>query len=309
MPTTPIMRLRSLALLAPAALLLIAAAPASARWGDAGHRIIGEAAARALPAEMPAFFRDAEPDLTWLNPEPDRWRDQGEAALDPALATGLGWDHFVDFEGVPADAFKVKDRYEFLAALRAVNKDQTVGFLPFRITELTQRIRVDFRLWRAATDAAVKRRLEARIVNDAGILGHYVGDGANPHHTTIHHNGWVGENPDGYATDRRTHYRFEGAFVQSHLTLADVQPLVGTAATSVPNIRDATMAYLRQSHALLRPLYDLDKIERFDSGTVATTHQQFVARRLAAGAVMLRDLWWTAWVTSGQPTPQRAPRE
>lgn len=302
-------RVRAAVLLAPAMALLAAAAPTASRWGESGHRIIGEVAARALPAEMPAFFRNAAPDLAWLNPEPDRWRDQGEAALDNALASGSGWDHFVDFEGVPDDAFKAKDRYDFLTALRAVNKDQAVGFLPFRITELTQTMRVDFRLWRAETNEAVKRRLEARILNDAGILGHYVGDGANPHHTTIHHNGWVGENPDGYATDRRTHFRFESVYVQSHVTLDDVLPLVSAPATAVPNVRASTMAFLRQSHALLRPLYELDKAERFDSATVAATHKQFVTARLAAGATMLRDLWWSVWVTSGQPLPPRAPRE
>ena len=302
-------RIRAAVLLALTVALLAAAAPVASRWGESGHRIIGEAAARALPAEMPAFFRNAVQDLAWLNPEPDRWRDQGEGSLEPALASGGGWDHFVDFEGVPDDAFKAKDRYEFLAALRAVNKDQAVGFLPFRITELTQRIRVDFRLWRAESNEAVKRRLEARIINDAGILGHYVGDGANPHHTTIHHNGWVGDNPNSYATDRRTHYRFESAYVQAHVALDDVTPLVTTSAIAVPNLRTATLAYLRESHALLQPLYELDKLERFDSATVAATHKQFVTRRLAAGATMLRDLWWSAWITSGQALPPRAPRE
>ena len=33
-----------------------------------------------------------------------------------------------------------------------------------------------------------------------GVMGHYVGDCAQPLHTTKHHNGWVGENPHGYTT-------------------------------------------------------------------------------------------------------------
>ncbi|MBI3789286.1 MAG: nuclease [Gemmatimonadetes bacterium] len=293
----------------PLALALVAATPSAVRWGDAGHRIVGELAARALPADMPAFFRNAGADLAWLNPEPDRWRDFGEQNIDPALGSGSGFDHFVDFEGVPDDAFKAKDRYEYLAAIKAAGFDHKVGFLPFRITELAQTLRVDFRLWRAAVDEGVKRRLEARIINDAGILGHYVADGANPHHTTIHHNGWVGPNPDGYATDTRMHGRFEAVYVQSHLAVADVAPLVTAPAAVAPNIREATMAYLRTSAAQLRPLYDLDKVEKFDTNTTAATHKAFVAARLAAGATMLRDLWWTAWVTSGQPTPGRPPRE
>ncbi len=295
--------------LLPAALLLIAATPTAVRWGDHGHRLVAEAAVKALPAEMPAFFRGAIGALVYLNPEPDRWRDFGESQLDPALASGSGYDHFIDFEWAPDAAFGAKDRYEYLAAVRAAGKDQSVGFLPFRITELVQTLRVDFRLWRAATDEATKRHLEARIINDAGILGHYVADGANPHHTTIHHNGWVGDNPDGFATDRRMHYRFESAYVQSHLALNDVEPLVARDAVLAANVRESTMAYLRRTAALLRPLYELDKAERFDTTTAAATHKQFVATRLAAGATMLRDLWWSAYVASGQPLPSRPPRE
>ena len=294
--------------LLPAALALVAATPSVVRWGDVGHRIVAEAAAKALPSEMPVFFRVATAQLAWLNPEPDRWRDFGEARLESALASGSGYDHFVDMEWVPDSAYKAKDRYEYLAIIRAGGHDQAAGFLPFRIIELQQTMRVDFRLWRAATDEPTKRLLEARILNDAGILGHYVADGANPHHTSIHHNGWVGENPDGYAIDTRTHGRFESIFVQGHLTLGDVQPLVSAPAVAVPNVRDATMAYLRTTATHLRPLYDLDKVERFDTNTVAKTHTAFVAARLAAGATMLRDLWWSAYVSSGQSLPARPPR-
>lgn len=294
--------------LLPTALTLIAATPSVVRWGDAGHRIVADAAVKALPTDMPAFFRNAGAQLTWLNPEPDRWRDFGEQRLDPALAIGSGYDHFVDLEWVPDSAFKARDRYEYLAIVKASGHDQAVGFLPFRILELQQTLRVDFRLWRAATDDNVKRHLEARIINDAGILGHYVADGANPHHTSIHHNGWVGDNPDGYATDTRTHGRFESVFVQFHVGPADVTPLMVAPPVALPNVRDATMSYLRASAALLRPLYDLDKVERFDSNTVAATHKAFVAARLAAGATMLRDLWWSAYVASGQPLPPRPPR-
>ncbi|HEY5060104.1 MAG TPA: hypothetical protein VII52_01150, partial [Gemmatimonadaceae bacterium] len=57
-------------------------------WGEAGHRITGEAAALKLPAATPAFLRNASRELAYLNPEPDRWRDRSERALDPALDGG-----------------------------------------------------------------------------------------------------------------------------------------------------------------------------------------------------------------------------
>ena len=59
-----------------------------------------------------------------------------------------------------------------------------MGLLPFKMLEMTQQLRVDFRNWRAAPDS-IKPWIEARIIDDAGILGHYVADGSNPLHTTI----------------------------------------------------------------------------------------------------------------------------
>jgi hypothetical protein len=172
------------------------------------------------------------------------------------------------------------------------------------MVELTQRIRLQFRQWRQMPDGPEKRYLERRIINDAGILGHFVTDGANPHHTTIHHNGWVGDNPNGYPTDPRTHDRFESAFVGANLQLGDVTPRVVPHAQAFPALRDAVLDYLDATHAQLIPLYELDRAERFSETNRSERHKEFAAERLAAGATMLRDLWWTAWATS---TPAPAP--
>ncbi|HYW50133.1 MAG TPA: hypothetical protein VE861_05990, partial [Gemmatimonadaceae bacterium] len=174
-------------------------------WGEAGHRITAQAAAAALPVEMPQFFRDAAPQLAYLNPEPDRWRNRPEASRDAALEGATAPDHFLDLEMIPlasrAGALAAKDRYAFADTLRAHRVDPaTAGALPFAMLELTQRLRIAFRQWRAAPNDTERRWIEARILNDAGTLGHYVADGSNPAHTSIHYNGWVGANPNGYAT-------------------------------------------------------------------------------------------------------------
>ena len=70
-------------------------------WGDVGHRITGEAAALALPPSTPAFFRNASRQLAYLNPEPDRWRERAESAIDPALDRATAPEHFIDMEMVP----------------------------------------------------------------------------------------------------------------------------------------------------------------------------------------------------------------
>jgi len=275
-----------------------------ALWGEAGHRITARAALAALPAEMPQFFRDAAPQLAYLNPEPDRWRARDESRLDAALEGATAPDHFLDLEMIPAPrragALAAKDRYAFADSLRAASVDPaSAGALPFAMLEVTQRLRVAFRQWRRVQNDTERRWIEARIINDAGILGHFVADGSNPAHTSIHYNGWVGANPNGYATDKRFHGRFESAFVQSRVKLDDVQPAVRSDAVVLPSLRPAITAYFMQTHGELERLYQLDKASPFNGEQQGVEHKAFAVKRLAAGATMLRDLWWTAWVTSG----------
>ncbi len=280
-------------------------------WGPQGHEIAGRAAAMKLPAEMPKFFRNSVDQLGYLNPEPDRWRDDVESKLDRAMNSAAAPDHFLDLELVPPPAFNAANRYDFVAELiKAGQKPTIAGFVPFRILELFQRIRVEFRLWRAETDSKKRKWIEQRIINDAGVLGHYVADVSNPHHTTIHFNGWSGDNPKGYTVFTREpnqgiHYRFEEEYVKTHIQLGDVLPLVGKERV-IEKPREEIWNYLRGSNTLVEQLYILDKQEKFNAGTKSPEHKKFVNERLAAGAQMLRDLWWTAWVTSAPdatPTP------
>ncbi|HEU0177140.1 MAG TPA: nuclease [Blastocatellia bacterium] len=275
-------------------------------WGPHGHELSGRAAAMKLPEQMPNFFRKAVAQLGYLNPEPDRWRDRAESDLDKALDSAYAPDHFLDLELVPPAAFDAVNRYEFTAELiKAGRKPTTTGFVPFRILELFQSLRIEFRLWRAERDSNKRKWIEQRIINDAGILGHYVSDAANPHHTTIHYNGWSGDNPKGYTVFTREHnqgihYRFEELYVQTHIQLNDVAPLIGKERV-IEKPREEIWNYLRSSNALVEQLYILDKQEKFDAETKSPEHKKFVSGRLAAGAQMLRDLWWTTWVTSAPP--------
>jgi hypothetical protein len=284
------------------------ATPTHARWGSVGHRLIGAAAAAALPQAMPAFFRAAGDELAYLNADPDRWRDRVEAALDPAMDGAYAPDHYIDLERIPVGAWSARTRFDFLDSLRAAGVSALRGgLLPFRIEELTQRLREEFRLWRATEDPRTRSWIEARIIDDAGILGHYVADGSNPHHTTIHYDGWVGENPHHYTTARGFHARFETVYVETHITAADLAGAVDTVPRVRTPLRAAILDYLRASHAQLETLYALDQAAPFDAATTDAADRRFAVARLAAGATELRDLWWTAWVTSapgagGAPT-------
>jgi hypothetical protein len=272
-------------------------------WGAAGHAITGEAAALSMPREMPDFFRGAVKELSYINPEPDRWRDRAERNADPALDGVNAPDHFIDMELVPPTvlqaALAAPDRYAYSDTVKKAGVEgNKMGFLPFRMLELSQRLREDFRQWRAAPDSQTRAWIEARVIDDAGLLGHYVADGSNPAHTTVQFNGWTGPNPNGYATDHDFHWRFESQYVEHHITTADVTPHVSPNPRVFPDFRTAIDAYLAATNREVEPMYRLDKAHPFNATTTDAADKAFVVTRLAAGAEMLRDLWWTAWVTS-----------
>lgn len=284
--------------------------PTPPPWGEAGHVMAARAAAEALPAEMPAFFRDAADQLAWLDPEPDRWRSRELQAMDQAFA----YDHYIDLENVPDGALDAPDRWRFVEALYDAGlerPERDVGFLPYRIEEVYQRLLTGFRMWRTASGPE-REWIEARIVNDAGVLGHYVTDGSQPHHTTIHFNGWnagstQAPNPEGFTTERDFHGRFESGFVSAHIRYGDVRSRVADGAETLGTpdaVRTAIRAYLVESHSQVVPLYRLEQQQRFDpDGAAPRGHRDFTADRLAAGGRMLRDLWWSAWVDSARPVP------
>ncbi len=279
-------------------------------WGAHGHEISGRAAARTLPASMPSFFRRASDQLAYLNPEPDRWRDRAESSIDRAMDAAAGPDHFIDLELVPAAARGAVHRYDFATELiKAGQKPTTTGLSPYRMLELFQRLRIQFRLWRQEKDSRKRGWIEDRILNEAGILGHYVTDAANPHHTTIHYNGWSGPNPQGYTTytrERGFHFRFEEEFVGAQVRMEDLLPRISSTPRIITQPREAIWSFVEASNTLVEPLYKLDKQEPFSATTKSREHKEFAVDRLAAGATFLRDLWWTAWTTSETPPP--APR-
>ena len=269
-------------------------------WGEKGHYIVNEAATLSLPTDMPHFFYRAFPDLVWLGYDPDRWR-AGAVSLDALNPP----DHFLDYEYVSSLDLP-PSRYEYLARMhesgllrRLGIQNSEPGFLPWRIAEVTQTLEVMFRVWRRAHPSE-REIVERDIIHFAGVLGHYAGDSANPHHSTIHYNGWLAENPNGYANDCAIHSRFESNFVSHAVDVSQVVPKVAPPVRSTDYFATA-LANVRASNALVERLYVIDRDGGFDP--IAPPKPEalaFTTDRLATGAAFLRDLWWSAWVNSGE---------
>ncbi len=292
------------------AIFLVIAAPHSFAWGRDGHKIINRVAMETLPPGMPAFLRTprALDEIEYLGPEPDRWRSLAEPELSFAGAP----EHFIDLEladVVAPDALPT-ERYDFLDDLHAADRrhpnladrlaPQKVGMLPWQAEEDFERLTVDmsdYRLLKRAhadTDGA-----EQAILYDIGCLGHFVGDGSQPLHTTINYNGWVEtQNPEKFSRQRGIHSRFETEFVHDNVQARDVAQLIPAARVVDAPFQDFLL-YLRTSHAQVAQVYRFDRQGAFDGrGTAAS--RSFTAERLAAGATMLRDMVYTAWLDSAR---------
>jgi len=283
-------------------------------WGNTGHRMLGEAAIRALPADAPAFLRtpQAALDVGELSREPDRSKGAGklhDQDRDPA--------HFVDLSddgtvlGGPPMLPLAATRAEYETQLRAKGLDQwKTGYLPYSILDRWQQLTNDFAYWRvlkaAEANPAWKEhkawftqdrvRREALILKDLGELSHFVGDGSQPLHVTVHFNGWGDyPNPNGYST-AKLHGPFEGDLVQ-----ATVKPAAVAARMTPLRLCNCAMEqrvsdYLTATGKQVVPFYEMEKAGGMAPGDPRGT--AFAVERIAAGASELRDVIVEAWRSS-----------
>ncbi len=292
---------------------LICSHPAPAlAWGLGGHRMIGQAAVANMPDELPAFVRAeaAKDEIVYLQSEEDRLKigETDERAWTREWTT----DHYLDIgdDGMVAGVVSIdalpatRDDFEQGLSHASPPVDAyNVGFLPYAILEGYEQVRSDFALWRLAPPGEKAER-ERLTIHDIGIFAHFVGDGSQPLHVSVHYNGWGDyPNPHGYTESKKTHADFEDTFVDRYVQLSAVTPLVG-AADVLPAIPLAQIGtYLRTTQSTVTTFYDLQKEGAFAlSGGSAAEREKgvdFAAHRLAAASRMLDALVLTAWRTSG----------
>jgi len=282
-------------------------------WGSLGHTDINQVAAEKIPASMPKFLRSksAIQKIAYLGPEPDRWRDGAPSALNYAQAP----DHFIDLERIEGLGPLPMGRYDFIKMLyakRAATTDHPdnylpdrVGFQPYITIEVLERLELAFRAYREMKQKKQKTDvIEGNIIFYMGWLGHYVADGSQPLHTTVNYDGWVEANPNGYTTQHGIHAEFETDFVNRVVSSPASFAGLVNPPQRVAHPFDDYLKYLWASNALVPEVYALDKAKAFD-GTGTLESVKFLDQRLAASSQMLVDLWYTAWLESAEPLPQR----
>jgi len=303
----------SLKVLALAAALSAPAASAFA-WGSSGHRVVGVVGAQSFPSDIPAFLRTPEgiAAIGEYAREPDRWKGAGKIHDTDRDAA-----HFLDIDdqgkmfGGPAFTVAAlpPTRADYEKALQAAGVDSwKAGYLPYSIIDGYQQLVKDFTYWRILS-AVVKTekdatrlayykadltRREALLIRDLGVWAHYVGDGSQPLHLSVHYNGWGDyPNPNGYTNSRSIHFQFEGPLAKALGDEKDIKALVPAYKACECSIETRVVGYLTDTWKQTEPLYALEKA----GGMVDTDPRAkaFVQARIAAGATALRDLVTDAW--------------
>ncbi len=312
--------MKRFALVAAACVLAVAAVPgAVSAWGNTGHRMVGVAAMHGLPEELPAFLRTsgAAADVGELSREPDRSKGGGQPhdrERDTAHFIDLTDDgHVLTGAGPSIDNLPtLKSQYD--AALVAAGGDvDDAGYLPYAIMDAYQQLGRDFAYWRILNAAegretdlqklawyrADRNRREALILRDIGQLSHFVGDGSQPLHASIHFNGWGDfPNPEGFTLSRQTHGAFEGAFVARAVRQEAVEQAMAAPQLDGFQLKPRVVAYLKTTLSQATPFYRLEKAGGFVD--VDPRGAAFATERVAAGAAELRDLIILSWRSAGE---------
>ncbi|MBI3849780.1 MAG: hypothetical protein HY298_05750 [Verrucomicrobia bacterium] len=297
-------------------------------WDYEGHRMVNELALASLPGDFPAFVKTevAQERIAFLSGEPDRWRN----TTDLPLKHFNGPDHFLDLEEL-AD-YKLEPgslshfRYEFaaqLAVARALhptnfppidparNEDHTrelIGFLPWTITEYYAKLKSAFSYLKTFEELGTPEEIinaQQNIIYLMGVMGHFVGDGSQPLHTTKNYNGWVEANPHGFTTSKSFHAWIDGGFIQKagldmRRMNAQLRPArmlwPGDPKAKHDDVFPLVMTYLLAQYKLVEPLYQLEKEGKLSGeGEAGQGGREFISRQIVVGGQMLGDLWYSAW--------------
>ncbi|MGH7992806.1 MAG: hypothetical protein ACREDQ_04775 [Limisphaerales bacterium] len=303
-------------------------------WDYEGHYVVNQLALASLPTNFPAFvFTPAVRErIAFLAGEPDRWRNSPDLPLEQVNPP----DHYIDLEELKKYGLTPETlpplRYDFveqLAVFRAAHplqfpaddltKDkahtrQLVGFLPWKIVEDYDKLKSCFSYLKAYQDAggtpAEIENAQENIIYIMGVMGHFVGDGSQPLHTTMYFNGWFGPNPHGYTTDHTFHAWIDGGYfratggLQLETMVGQIHPAerIGNSFQPDETFR-AVLAYLVDQNKLVGPLYQLEKDGALSgNGDKGLEGKNFLEHQLVKAGQMLGNLWLTAWLEASEDT-------
>jgi hypothetical protein len=278
------MKTRLLILAVAAGLALPAAA-----WWPQGHSILTEAAVRALPEEVPAYFREGHGLAAHLAQDPDVAKNRDAPNAQDAETP----EHYIDWELLGGRTLPTT-RYAFLRLCAEAKLDpKAIGTLPYSVTEWTERLTLAFAEHRKWPE---NPHIRTKSLVYAGILAHYAGDLCMPLHCTIHFNGRA--RPDGTSPNSGIHARVDSLIEKVGLKPADLAREQKPEA--YPRLLPAVLAEIERSRALVDRVYELEAKLPPERGEWKPEPEvvAFTEERGRAATRFLGSLYLSAWRNS-----------
>jgi hypothetical protein len=273
---------------------LILCVPVVQAWHDEGHYYTAVAAARALPGDVPAFFREGAAAIGHNSLDPDVFKDRNLPQLNHCEFP----EHFIDIELLKGHELPPL-RYDYVRLCQRLEVDPAkAGTLPYAITEWTQKLTMAFAEHRAHPDNA---HIRAKCLVYAGTLAHYAADLHMPLHTSIH---WDGRAEEGVPYVRTgIHNKVDALPTKVPYNELFAEPLPTPLASS--DVFTFVLDELAKSHALVDRVYEMeqDYPEWDDLNLDNEAVHAFTIERTRAAAAFTADLYLSAWRNSADITP------
>jgi hypothetical protein len=277
-------------------------------WGFWAHQRINRLAVFTLPPEMIIFYKKHIEFITEHAVDPDKRRYASE---DEAPRHFIDIDHYggtTPLDTTPGHLmlpFTVMPR-RWQDAVEKFTEDtlKAYGIVPWHTEVMLYRLQKAF-----------EERNTQRILQVSADLGHYIGDGHVPLHTT--------ENYNGHLTNQRGIHGFWESRIPE-LYGEEYDYWVGKAQY-IDHPRDAIWEYVQDSHNALDSVfiferelnvqYDPDQKYCHESRGTAVMQvycegysksysdklDGMVERRMRQAILNVGSLWYTAWVNAGKP--------
>ncbi len=260
-------------------------------WWPGGHLVIDRAAIRALPEDMPRFFREAGDTIAAHANDPDLWKHEQLSAL----REGERPKHYLDLELLKDNPLP-RTRGEFIRLCQRLRlHPHKAGLLPYAIQENYERLTFAFAEYRRWPKNEAVR---AKILYLAGVLSHYTADAAQPLHLTVHFDGRAGD--DGTSPRTGIHSKLDA--LPGRLKVQSGQVAGELRVTAADDLFARTVEVIRASHEKVEEVYQLEQLLPEAEGAVPESVDDRVRRlcleRCRAGAEFTATVWYTAWIKS-----------
>lgn len=219
--------------------------PAWAWWGG-GHDILTQAAVKALPEEIPEFFRSAEKMVAHCVYDPDISKERGT----PHARQAEYGEHYIDIELLKDHPIPDGREAHIKLCAELGVAPRAVGTLPYALAEWTERLAVAFAEYRKWPDNLM---IQNKCFLYAGFLSHYAQDMCQPLHLTIHFDGRVQE--DGTRLHRGIHEKVDSAV--EILKLAPTELAKAQKVAAVDDLMPAIIEQVKAGFSLVDSVYAL----------------------------------------------------